>query len=74
MIRLWEAGRQQRISWDQNRTTEENKQDFAGKIKTRYPDRISGLIVLYGGRDGIRTHDLWLRRPTLYPAELPAHR
>ena len=25
-----------------------------------------------GGRDGIRTHDLWLRRPTLYPAELPA--
>ena len=25
-----------------------------------------------GGRDGIRTHDLRLRRPTLYPAELPA--
>lgn len=25
-----------------------------------------------GGRGGIRTHDLWLRRPTLYPAELPA--
>ena len=21
----------------------------------------------------IRTHDLWLRRPTLYPAELRAH-
>ncbi len=26
-----------------------------------------------GGRGGIRTHDLRLRRPTLYPAELPAH-
>jgi hypothetical protein len=25
-----------------------------------------------GGRGGIRTRDLWLRRPTLYPAELPA--
>ena len=27
----------------------------------------------FGTPDGIRTHDLWLRRPTLYPAELPAH-
>ena len=26
-----------------------------------------------GGRGGIRTRDLRLRRPTLYPAELPAH-
>ena len=25
-----------------------------------------------GGRGGIRTRDLRLRRPTLYPAELPA--
>lgn len=25
-----------------------------------------------GGRSGNRTHDLWLRRPTLYPSELPA--
>ena len=25
-----------------------------------------------GGRGGIRTRGLWLRRPTLYPAELPA--
>ena len=25
-----------------------------------------------GERSGIRTHDLWLRRPTLYPAELRA--
>ena len=25
-----------------------------------------------GGRCGIRTHDLWLRRPTLYPTELIA--
>ncbi len=29
--------------------------------------------VRFGTPDGIRTHDLWLRRPTLYPAELPAH-
>ncbi len=26
----------------------------------------------HGGRGGIRTHDLWLRRPTLYPTELRA--
>ncbi len=25
-----------------------------------------------GGRGGIRTRGFWLRRPTLYPAELPA--
>ena len=25
-----------------------------------------------GGRGGIRTRDSWLRRPVLYPAELPA--
>ena len=29
--------------------------------------------VITGGRGGIRTRGLWLRRPTLYPAELPAH-
>ena len=28
---------------------------------------------IFGTPDGIRTHDLWLRRPTLYPAELLAH-
>ena len=26
-----------------------------------------------GAPGGSRTHDLWLRRPTLYPAELRAH-
>ena len=30
------------------------------------------VAVFIGRRDAIRTHDLWLRRPTLYPAELPA--
>ncbi len=32
------------------------------------------LTVPYitGGRGGIRTRDPWLRRPVLYPAELPA--
>ena len=30
------------------------------------------LIEITGGRGGIRTRDLRLRRPTLYPAELPA--
>ena len=29
-------------------------------------------LILIGGQCGIRTHDLWLRRPTLYPAELIA--
>src|SRR5581483_800456 len=32
----------------------------------------SKSTVLTGGRRGIRTHDLWLRRPTLYPSELVA--
>ena len=27
----------------------------------------------YGVPEGIRTHDLWRRRPTLYPAELRVH-
>jgi hypothetical protein len=27
----------------------------------------------FGAPGGSRTHDLWLRRPTLYPAELQAH-
>ncbi len=27
-----------------------------------------------GALGGSRTHDLWLRRPTLYPTELRAHR
>ena len=31
------------------------------------------LVVVSGELGGIRTHGLWLRRPTLYPAELPAH-
>ena len=29
--------------------------------------------MVVGRRGGIRTRDLRLRRPTLYPAELPAH-
>ena len=32
-----------------------------------------GLYVLFGAPGEIRTHDLWLRRPTLYPTELRAH-
>ena len=30
-------------------------------------------LLLFGAPGGSRTHDLWLRRPTLYPAELQAH-
>ena len=30
-------------------------------------------IYFYGAPGGSRTHDLRLRRPTLYPAELQAH-
>ena len=32
----------------------------------------SHTVLENGGRDGIRTHDPWLRRPVLYPTELPA--
>ncbi len=36
------------------------------------PFRVLEQLVIVGGRDGIRTHDPWLRRPVLYPTELPA--
>ena len=29
--------------------------------------------MINGTREGIRTPDLWYRKPTLYPAELRAH-
>ena len=32
------------------------------------------MANIVGERGGIRTRDLWLRRPTLYPAELPVHK
>ena len=31
-------------------------------------------LFSYGAPGAIRTHGLWLRRPTLYPAELRAHK
>ena len=31
-----------------------------------------GPLILLGARGGVRTHDLWFRRPTLYPTELLA--
>ena len=31
------------------------------------------LFKIDGALGGSRTHDLWLRRPTLYPSELRAH-
>lgn len=31
------------------------------------------LPELYGTPGKIRTYDLWLRKPTLYPAELRVH-
>ena len=34
---------------------------------------IVDALIFYGAPGGSRTHDLWLRRPTLYPAELQAH-
>ena len=38
---------------------------------------LSGLLQTglkeFGAPGEIRTHDLWLRRPTLYPTELQAH-
>ena len=35
----------------------------------------SNVLILkeIGALGGSRTHDLWLRRPTLYPSELRAH-
>ena len=41
--------------------------------KKRTEEKPSILTLSNGERSGIRTHGLWLRRPTLYPAELPAH-
>ncbi len=42
-----------------------------GRRNPQEKDRHS-LSFSCGTPDGIRTHDLWLRRPTLYPAELLA--
>jgi|GEM_PF-797614 hypothetical protein len=44
---------------------EEAKKGFQQKLKT--PD-------ISGTPGGIRTPDLWIRSPALYPAELRAHR
>lgn len=44
----------------------------AGEIKSCFRVGWLNLLFLLGGRGGIRTRDLRLRRPTLYPAELPA--
>ncbi len=46
--------------------------DSAGDEKWRVEEGCFNLLILLGGRGGIRTRDLRLRRPTLYPAELPA--
>ena len=32
-----------------------------------------GDIKKQNGPDAIRTHDLWFRKPLLYPAELRSH-
>ncbi len=40
---------------------------WAFTVDTREPS-----IVKLGVREGIRTPDLWYRKPTLYPAELRA--
>ncbi len=40
---------------------------LAGVFHLAQPGQFNGAL------GGIRTHDLWLRRPTLYPAELRAH-
>jgi hypothetical protein len=34
---------------------------------------IAARLVNTGAPGGSRTHDLWLRKPTLYPTELRAH-
>ena len=34
---------------------------------------VSAILNSNGAPWGIRTLDLWFRRPTLYPAELMAH-
>ena len=41
-----------------------------GTIKNKLVSTILAFIVKYGALGGSRTHDLWLRKPTLYPAEL----
>src|SRR5258706_2409027 len=44
---------------------------WAGRIESP-PMREEVTVVGVGAPGGSRTHDLWLRRPTLYPAELRA--
>ena len=44
-------------------------QETASQAQAEQSSKLT--LDLIGGRGGIRTHDLRLRRPTLYPAELP---
>ena len=47
--------------------------DPCGRAHGRAPPRDrSRRLQIFGAPGAIRTHDLWLRRPTLYPAELRA--
>ena len=47
---------------------------FQTKAPIRSPNSLRGSHLLLAGALGeIRTHDLRLRRATLYPAELQAH-
>src|SRR5512143_2433213 len=45
-----------------------------GRFDVPHPSSFIPFFSLrhYGAPGGSRTHDLWLRRPTLYPAELRA--
>ena len=38
-----------------------------------YMERAGHFTLLFGVPDGIRTHGLWSRSPTLYPAGLRVH-
>ena len=43
-----------------------------GHKKAKLVNTILAHMIKYGAPGAIRTRDLWLRKPTLYPAELRA--
>jgi hypothetical protein len=43
-----------------------------GPCKKQVSEHYHGFYLNTGAPGGSRTHDLWLRKPTLYPTELRA--
>ncbi len=66
---------QEGLSFCRRWSTRSSGQELGAETEKAPSEHTSqGGLFADGRRGGIRTRDLWLRRPTLYPAELPVHK